>query len=358
VIQPIRDGAGAIAGVFVEGFDVTDQVRAQQAANESERRLSAATAIARLGVFELDIENGVLVMDDRAREIFGFERDEALTIAKLVSRIAPDDAARATSLTAKETRRQIEYRIQLPDGTSRNVATLRDVTRAPDGKAIRMIGVMADATERRRAENHQRLLINELNHRVKNTLATVQSIAAQTLRAAPDTASARASFEARLMALAATHDVLTAESWHGARIADVVSSAMAPFESTRRPQIQRLGPPVWVSAPRALALSMALHELATNAVKYGALSEPGGRVNIRWRRTKASELVLEWVEQGGPPVAPPTRSGFGTRLVQRSLARELGGQVEFHFAPEGVSCEIRFPIAEAPPQATLADLAL
>ena len=359
VIQPVTDGAGAISGLFVEGFDVTEQVRAQHAAKESERRFTAATAIARLGVFEWDSQRKALALDDRAREIYGFEPGEPLRLAAFTRRIDPEDLERVLSLGAtNETRRHAEYRIRLPDGTSRTVATLADITRGPDGTPLRIIGVVADATESRRAEHHQRLLINELNHRVKNTLATVQSIAAQTLRSAPDTASARAAFEARLMALAATHDVLTAESWHGARIADVVSSAMAPFESTRRPQILRSGPPVWVSAPRALALSMALHELATNAVKYGALSQPEGQVRIRWRRTRANELVLEWVEQGGPQVEPPTRSGFGTRLLERSLARELDGAVEFRFAPEGVSCEIRFPIAEAPPQATLADLAL
>ena len=359
MVQPITGAAGEIVGVFAEGFDVTEQVRAQQAAKESERRLSAATAIARLGVFEWDLEKRTPMMDERAREIFGFEPDEPLTFSAITGRIEPEDAERAIGLRqSSEARRQIEYRIRLPDGTSRFISSMSDVVRGPAGNPQRIIGVVADVTERRRAEDRQRLLINELNHRVKNTLATVQSIAAQTLRAAPDTASALEAFEARLLALAATHDLLTTESWHGARIGDVASSAMAPFETTRRPQIQRSGPAVWVSAQRALALSMALHELATNAVKYGALSRPEGRVAIRWRKSKEDEITLTWVEQGGPRVEPPTRSGFGTRLMQRSLARELTGAVAFEFAPEGVRCDIRFPLNEAVQARTLRSVAL
>jgi two-component sensor histidine kinase len=177
----------------------------------------------------------------------------------------------------------------------------------------------------------------------------VQSIAAQTLRSAPDLARAREAFEARLLALAAAHDLLTAESWHGARLSDVVASTMAPFETVRRPQISRSGPAVWLTAQRALALSIALHELATNAVKYGALSVPEGRVTIRWTVSKDRLLTLTWVEKDGPPVQSPERSGFGMRLLQRSLARELDGEVVFTFAPQGVRCEIRCKIADAGP---------
>jgi two-component sensor histidine kinase len=238
-------------------------------------------------------------------------------------------------------RREFEYRIHLPDGATRNIATVSDALAGPDGGIERIIGVFDDVTERRRAEKRQRLLINELNHRVKNTLATVQSIAAQTLRSAPSLERARDAFEARLVALAAAHDLLTAESWHGARLTDVVASAMAPFETAKRPQISRSGPPVWLTAQRALALSMALHELATNAVKYGALSISEGRVAIRWKLSPDLLLSLSWNDQGGPPVAAPERAGFGSRLLQRSLARELGGEVAFTFAPEGVRCEIR-----------------
>src|SRR5207244_3926224 len=145
--------------------------------------------------------------------------------------------------------------IHLPDGSIRHISAVGDLIAVPDGPPLWSVGLIEDVTERRRAEQRQRMLINELNHRVKNNLATVQSIASQTLRSASDMAHARAALEARLMALSAAHDLLTAQSWHGARVDEVVASALAPFEAVQRPQVTRSGPPVWLSAPRALALS-------------------------------------------------------------------------------------------------------
>jgi len=349
VVEPVRDDEGHVIGLFVEGFDVSPQVRAQATAEENKRRLSAAIEVARLGAFEWDLKTGKATMDERALEIFALEPRPDLVVADVVARIDPEDMKRLQVETraanaAGRNRREFEYRIHLPDGATRYIATVSDLVRDPDGRPERIIGVFDDVTERRRAEKRQRLLINELNHRVKNTLATVQSIAAQTLRSAPSLERARDAFEARLVALAAAHDLLTAESWHGARLTDVVASATSPFETAKRPQISRSGPPVWLNAQRALALSMALHELATNAVKYGALSAPEGRVTIRWTLSPHNVLSLSWVEHGGPPVTPPERAGFGSRLLERSLARELGGEVAFTFAPDGVRCEIRCPL--------------
>jgi PAS domain S-box-containing protein len=350
IMEPMTDDDGQVTGIFVEGFDVTEQVRAQAAAEESERRLSAAVAIARLGAFEWDLETGDATLDDRAREIFGFGATEVLRISDVVERIEKQDwdrihAEQAAYEAAHCARREFEYRIRLSDGTMRNIATVSDTVAGPDGRTRRIVGVFDDVTEQRAAERRQRMLINELNHRVKNTLATVQSIAAQTLRSAPTLPAARDSFESRLVALAAAHDLLTAQNWHGARLADVVATAMAPFETVQRPQISRSGPPVWLTAQRALALSLALHELATNAAKYGALSVPQGRVTIRWN-VAGDELRLSWIEQGGPPVAPPTRVGFGTRLLQRGLAHELHGEVALTFPPGGVRCEVRCGVEE------------
>lgn len=350
VVEPLKNEAGEVTAVFVEGFDVTPQVRAQQVAEENARRLSAAVAVARLGTFEWDGGADAVTFDERAREIYGFTPDQPLSMADVLGRLVPEEMPRVraeadASQAGGRNRRAFEFRIRLPDGSIRHIAGVTDGVIKADGKTHRTIGVFDDVTERRRAEQRQQLLINELNHRVKNTLATVQSIASQTLRAAGDLANARASFEARLAALSAAHDLLTAQSWHGARLGDVAVSALAPFESVQRPQISRSGPSVWLAAPRALALSLALHELATNAAKYGALSVPDGEVSVQWGVCE-DELVLTWSEHGGPPVAAPQRSGFGTRLLQRGLAKELHGQVALDFAPEGVRCEIRFRIED------------
>ena len=351
MLEPVMDDEGHVRGLFLEGFDVTEQVRAQRAAEESNRRLNAALAIARLGAYEWEEETGKMTLDARAREIFGFDLTEVSTRADLVARIDPDDFIRieaeaASADAAGRTRREYEFRVYLPDGSVRRVASISDSAIGPGGRYRRFIGVFDDVTERRAAERRQRMLINELNHRVKNTLATVQSIAAQTLRSASDVASVRQEFESRLVALAAAHDLLTGQGWRGAPLADVAALAMAPFEPSHAPKISRAGPHVWLTAERALALSLALHELATNAVKYGALSAPEGAVDICWF-VEGEELTLTWAEQGGPEVAPRTRTGFGARLLQRSLARELGGEVDWIFRPQGIRCEIRCKLDQA-----------
>jgi PAS domain S-box-containing protein len=348
VFEPLTDKEGRVIGVFAEGLDVTEQARAQAAAEESGRRLSAAVEIARLGAFEWDLERNRATLDGRAREMFGLGPDEDLSVDDLLRRLDPTDRRRldaeSSAVRAEgRARQEFEFRIRLPDGSARTIHSMSDVLRGPQGQPIGGFGLLDDVTERKRAEARQRLLVNELNHRVKNTLATVQSIAAQTLRSAPDVQCAKDAFESRLIALAAAHDVLTAQSWHGARLSDVVARAVSAFQTALRP-ISVSGPPVWLSAQRALTLSLALHELATNAAKHGALSRPEGRVTIRW--TAKGELNLSWVEQGGPPVTPPTRTGFGTRLLQRSLAHELNGAVTITFAPEGVRCQIRCPLED------------
>ena len=190
-------------------------------------------------------------------------------------------------------------------------------------------------------------MTNELNHRVKNTLATVQAIASRTLRGA-DPAIWR-SLEERLVALAAAHDVLTRESWTGADLDDVVAAALAPCGGNQAAIFRVSGPLLRLSPRATLALMMGLHELLTNALKYGALSVASGNVEIRWEVAKGAEPLLRliWTERGGPLVAPPTRRGFGTQLIERSVAQDLGGIARIDFGyPEGVTCRIEAPLAE------------
>jgi two-component sensor histidine kinase/PAS domain-containing protein len=344
ILQPVTDEDDAVVGLFVEGFDLTEQVRASAAVEETQRRLSAALAIARLGAYEWDLETREVRFDERAAELFGYAPGEHLTVEQVAARVDSRDLVRIQSdiggvEEVNRGRRELEFRVHLPDGTTRDIVSVSERAPGPEAQQ-RMLGVFDDVTERRRAERRQRMLVNELNHRVKNTLATVQSIASQTLRSATDLPNARASFEARIAALAAAHDLLTKQSWHGADLGDVVASAMAPFEGVQKPQIRREGPPARLTAQRALALSLALHELATNAAKYGALSVPEGRVAVCWN-VSGDQLTLSWIEEGGPRVTAPSRFGFGTRLLERSLARELNGEVTIAFEPQGVRCEIR-----------------
>lgn len=201
------------------------------------------------------------------------------------------------------------------------------------------VGLAEDLTERRGFERRQALLIGELNHRIKNTLATVQSMVTQTLRQAdPEREEA---LNGRLMALSAAHNVLTKAAWEGAFLRDIITTAVLPYADTQR--LRMSGPSVWVSTGATVALSMALHELATNAVKYGALSVPQGAVRVHWTCDEAEVAEVEWCEEGGPPVSPRTRSGFGSRLLGRGLAGELGAPAELDFRPEGLIARFRVP---------------
>jgi two-component sensor histidine kinase len=198
-------------------------------------------------------------------------------------------------------------------------------------------------------QEHQRLLIDELNHRVKNTLATVQSIAMQTFRGDAASAQARATFESRLMALSKAQDVLTRVNWEGADLEEIVREAVEPHCGDDRARFEVKGPRVTLPPRMALSLAMALHELCTNAAKYGGFSTVGGRATVEWLLVvgeRGRRLRLTWRESGGPAVAPPQRRGFGSRLIEQGLARELNGEVRLEYAPSGVICTIDVPIVE------------
>jgi two-component sensor histidine kinase len=211
-----------------------------------------------------------------------------------------------------------------------------------EGEAVGVFVQGSDVTDRVLAERQQKLLLDELNHRVKNNLATVQSIARQTLRTQPDPAEFFAAFEGRLSALSATHDLLTATNWRSASLRDVVSKEFQPH-GVERYSLE--GPEVSLSATHALAIGMVFHELATNAAKYGALSVATGHVAVRWSLSGAPDgriLDIAWRESGGPQVAPPGRTGFGTRLIEHSLQ----GSAALTYDPSGLRCDIRLPFAE------------
>jgi two-component sensor histidine kinase len=213
------------------------------------------------------------------------------------------------------------------------------------GDVQTIAGTTRDITDIRRAEEHLQLLINELNHRVKNTLATIQSIAAQTFRADLADPRAKAEFESRLLALSNAHSVLTDAKWESASLKEIANRALAPFRGgdIDTDRVPIAGDDTQLPPRPALAIAMALHELASNAVKYGALSTPSGKATLDCKLSDGV-ITLIWRETGGPPVSPPTRRGFGTRLIEQGLARELNGSVHLDYQQDGVVCTIRFPL--------------
>jgi two-component sensor histidine kinase len=207
----------------------------------------------------------------------------------------------------------------------------RERAKSADSLALEM-------EHRRRIERHQNLLLDELNHRVKNTLATVQAMAIQTLKGVA--VQARDAFLARLFALSSQHDLLTLDNWEGASLEGVVRRALRPWREEDRPRFKVEGPAVHLDTKRALALGMAFHELATNAAKYGAFSNQTGMVHVTWTiQPDGARLKLRWEEQGGPPVSQPQKHGFGLRLLEHGLTREISGKVTLDFRPEGLVSE-------------------
>jgi two-component sensor histidine kinase len=218
---------------------------------------------------------------------------------------------------------------------------------------------LREIAQRGVVEEQLRLVINELNHRVKNSLATVQSLASQTLRSASTPQEAREKLVARIVALAAAHDVLTRERWRSADIRDLVKEGLAPF--ARPLSLHLEGPSVRLEPGQALAMAMALHELATNATKYGALGAADGRLAVTWRLSGQGDntrIIVQWLERGGPAVRPPASRGFGSRLLVDALPRQLRGSVKLEFARAGLSCEIQAAHAGQPPNPSAMDALL
>jgi PAS domain S-box-containing protein len=231
-----------------------------------------------------------------------------------------------------------EHRVRHRDGKYRWVRSRAFPRRDPNGRICLWYGTTEDIHERKVAEEHQRLLINELNHRVKNNLATVQAIALQTLKGDISLSEARGRFEARLMALSRAHNLLTEQNWGGASLERVVKDATEHLAAEPK-RFAIAGDPLRLTPRAALALALALHELGTNAAKYGALSVEDGEVSIGWR-VAGDRLALEWKERGGPPVAAPKQRGFGSRLIERGLEADLGGGARLLFEPDGLRCTV------------------
>ena len=231
---------------------------------------------------------------------------------------------------------------QRKDGSRVHISLTVSPIKNTHGEIIGASKIARDISDRKRAEETRELLLNEIKHRVKNTLGTVQAIATQTFRSAPK--EERSAFIARLHALADAHDLLTQQSWVTVSVRDVVERALAPFKQSDRRRFALEGPEFHLHPSNALLLAMVVHELGTNAVKYGALSSETGYVAISWSLSpKRDKLHLEWMETGGPPASPPQKKGFGTQMIERTLRGEQGS-AQFDFTTKGLSCKLEIKV--------------
>jgi two-component sensor histidine kinase len=213
------------------------------------------------------------------------------------------------------------------------------------GRPVQLLGVTRDITERKRAEERQRVLVAELDHRVKNTLATVSAVVSHTRQGSRSVRDFAAALEGRLRSMAATHELLGARWWQGVSLTELVRRELAPYAARNNTELS--GPEVVLRTEAGQAMAMVLHELATNAAKYGALSTKKGRVSIQWDRRlnggPRTDLMLEWHEIGGPPVSAPGNPNYGTSTIRDLIPYEFGGTVDLVFAPEGVRCRLKLP---------------
>lgn len=360
VIAPRTEGPAGITGVVVAIYDTTETQALDQTIRENEAHLSKVSAVSPSVLYIYDFALGHAVwIGGRQGSVMGYTAEE------LADRNRPpltEDVIHAEDLPRVQARmqqlleagddevREVEYRIIRKDGSQRWVLDRGVVfERGEDGLATKILCAAVNIDERKRAEEQRTLLLNELNHRVKNTLTTVLSLIRQTLTKDRSIDDARATLTDRLMALSDSQNVLTEGGWRSADLKRLIGNALRPFQAPGAP-ITAEGPNAQVSSQVALGLAMALHELGTNAVKHGALSVPSGRVDLSWRILGDGEqrLELTWREREGPAVSPPERDGFGTRLLTRGLRTQLDGGVRLEFAPEGLVCRIEAPLEGDP----------
>jgi PAS domain S-box-containing protein len=298
-------------------------------------------------IITADLDQVINDCNPSAAAAVGLTREQAIG-RRISDFISAEDFEQTTQMLRRKLEAggttRYDVRVWSSNGDWLNWEINSGLTYAEDGKPIGLHVLARDVTERKRAEEHQRLLINELNHRVKNTLAVVQSIAHQTLRQGNVNDDVRKALEGRLAALSAAHNVLTRESWSAASMREIVGDAVAPFCSEGRCSME--GPELRLNPRAAVSIALAVHELATNASKYGGLSKDEGRVEVEWN-IDGDRLGFTWREIGGPEVVTPSRRGFGTRMIERGLASDLNGVVTLDFNPTGLVFTVVCPVPEA-----------
>ena len=296
-------------------------------------------------------DNPIIFANDAFLKMTGYDHDEVLAQPFAFLLASPDNDGTLATIEAcfksgSDNNPEIHYRRK--DGSEFWASLFVSPVRDEQGAIVQHFISLAEMTRYKLAQSNAAMLIDELNHRVKNTLATVQSIVSQAVRASDDAVVIRETIEARIAALSRSHELLGRDKWDGAGLRDLASEALAPFSAigTGHERFTIDGDDVRLSPKATLALGITFNELATNAVKYGALSNDVGTVAIDWtldRQPDGRWLCLHWRERGGPPVTPPARKGFGSRVIEGGLAHELQGRVAITYAPDGVVCMIHVP---------------
>jgi PAS domain S-box-containing protein len=323
---------------------------------ESEQRRSLAIAAGNMGSWDWDWTNGDWIWDEGQYRIFGVDQKTFVVNPDSIKALLfPDDVRQLSRIIERFSNGlktyETEFRLRRPSGEVRWCIGSAAASVDGNDRVIRVSGVTIDITERKRAEQRQNLLSREVDHRGKNALALVQSIVR--LTRADSIHDYSKAVEGRIAALARVHTILSLSSWEGAELSRLIDEELAPFITKDARRVVVAGPKIRLEPSTAQTLALALHELATNAAKYGALSSLSGRISVNWKLSPGS-LDLEWTEDAGPRVDPPAQRGFGTRSVIASIETQLGGRALFDWRPEGLCCQLSVPLPDTSDRAMTA----
>jgi PAS domain S-box-containing protein len=339
-ISPIRNNAGKVVGASTIALDITARLRDAEIHRESDARLRQALAAAKAGAFDYDLVNQEIRWSPEMFALYGLDPEKAVpSFDAIMAQTVPEHEQRVRSEFALALSQggqfALEFPIIRPDGAEIWTAMTGYIKKDALGRATNARGIDQDISERKDWERRQALLLRELSHRVKNSMAVIQSVTRQTLRTTNDPKSFAEAFEGRIRSLAASHTLLTDVDWRGVRLTDLIKLQTSGMADDFERRFSFRGPEVLLPAETATQLGLVLHELGTNAAKYGALSLTGGNVSITWKKGHG-KLRLTWRERGGPSILEhPTRQGFGTALINSSVV-----DVKRRFDPAGLTCRL------------------
>jgi PAS domain S-box-containing protein len=350
-LAEIDRGGGALASA-------SQDLREREAAlRASEARLWATQNNAAVGIAEIDREGRFVSVNEARCKLTGHSREEL--IGQHFGHVTdPEILEHDLELFARQVAGEFDTyttdsKFRHKNGSGGWARVTSTAVRGADSTFLYAVRVVEDIIERRQADKRQKLLIDELNHRVKNTLATVQSLAWQAARPGVPPQVAQERFQERLLALSRTHNLLNETHWEGAALKTILETELGPY-ATAAGRVRLDGPEVHLEAKPAVVLGMAVHELTTNAAKHGALSVASGRVQVEWKiedRGAESVLTIDWCELDGPALAAQPSPGFGSRLLRQTITRELAGQLDIRYEREGVCCTIVVPLGSTGQQA-------
>jgi len=337
--------------------DITERKHAATALSGAAARLRLAIDAGRMAVWQIHAERGVTPSPELNR-MLGFPEDARPSIREFAKLNLPGELERVRDIAQAAQARgerhfEVEYRTRRTDGQIRWLLVRAELVADADGRARSAIGVVMDITDRKDAEERLKLLAQEVDHRANNLLTVVQGTVQLSEAATPE--ALKAVLVGRIAALGRAHSLLSEARWEGADLRRLVEEELLAFSLGEAARVSIEGPEVALSPPAAQALAMALHELATNAAKYGALSVPAGRVSVQWTRKGKGALSIRWAERGGPAVAAPSKRGLGTAMLARALAGPLGGRSKLDWKASGLVCDLELPASalEFAPAATV-----